>query len=135
MRQNMALSTGFSLIELMIVVSIIGILAVIAIPSYQDYTQRARFTEVIAASEPFKTAVSIALQQGASLAELTNGTHGIPSEPKSTKNLASIKVENGIITSTGTQLSGSATYKLMPNADGSAWTVSGTCLKSGLCSA
>ena len=127
--------SGFSLIELMIVVSIIGILAIIAIPSYQNYAQRARFAEVVGATETFKTAVSLALQQGAALEELVNGTHGIPAEPKSTKNLESIKVENGAITATGTDVVANATYILKPNSDGSAWTVSGTCIKSGLCHA
>ena len=128
-------SSGFSLIELMIVVSIVGILTVIAIPSYQMYTQRARFTEIITTAEPFKTAVSLALQQGAPLAELINGAHGIPAEPKGTKNLASLKVESGTITATATELAANATYILKPNADGSAWTIAGTCLKNGLCNA
>jgi prepilin-type N-terminal cleavage/methylation domain-containing protein len=126
---------GFSLIELMIVVSIIGILAMIAVPSYQNYTQRARFAEVISTTEIFKTAVSLALQQGALLAELTNGKNGIPTGPKSTKNLDNIKVENGIITATGTAIVNNATYILKPNDDGSIWTISGSCLKSGLCNA
>ena len=124
---------GFSLIELMIVVAIIGILAVIAIPSYQSYAQRARFSEVISSTAPFKIAISLALQQGDNLSELNNGAHGIPVEPQSTKNLAHIKVENGIITSTGTKYSGNYTYVLKPNSDGSLWTVDGTCVDAGLC--
>jgi prepilin-type N-terminal cleavage/methylation domain-containing protein len=126
---------GFSLIELMIVVTIIGILAAIAIPSYQNYTRRARFAEVISATEVFKTAVAIALQQGAEPGELTNGSNGIPDAPKSTRNLASILVENGIITSTGTDLVDNASYILKPNSDSSNWTISGTCLKHGFCNA
>lgn len=126
---------GFSLIELMIVVAIIGILAVIAIPSYQNYTKRARFTEVMAATAPFKTAVSLALQQGERLAELNNGAHGIPPEPASTKHLASLNVEKGIIVAASTETAGNATYILKPNADGSAWTVDGTCISAGLCPA
>lgn len=126
---------GFSLIELMIVVAIIGILSTIAIPSYQNYTQRARFAEVIAATEPFKTAISLALQQGAPLSELTNNSHGIPAEPAATKNLSSLKIENGVITATATATASGSTYILKPNTDGSVWVVDGTCIKAGLCEA
>jgi prepilin-type N-terminal cleavage/methylation domain-containing protein len=132
---NRSQSAGFSLIELMAVVTIIGILAAIAIPSYQNYTRRARFAEVMASAEVFKTAVAIALQQGTDLAKLSAGSNGIPDSPKSTKNLASIKVENGIITATGSELVNNATYILQPNNDGSAFSISGTCLKHGFCNA
>lgn len=124
---------GFTLIELMIVVAIIGILSIIAIPSYQNYVERARFAEVITATEPFKTAVSLALQQGISLDQLQTGKNGIPSEPKATKNLAGVKVENGIITATATEIIGNVTYVLKPNADGSIWSLSGSCQKANLC--
>lgn len=115
-------SSGFSLIELMIVVTIVGILSVIAIPSYQNYTERARFVEVMAATEPFKTAVSLALQQGEPLNELTNGAYGIPAAPAATKNLASLTVEKGVITAVGTKAAGGKSYILKPNSDGSVWT-------------
>lgn len=57
-------SGGFTLIELMIVVAIVAILAVIALPAYQSYVKRARFTEVIAATGPAKTAIDVCVQIG-----------------------------------------------------------------------
>jgi type IV pilus assembly protein PilA len=125
--------TGFSLIELMIVVAIIGILTAFAIPSYKIYTKRARFAEVIMATEPFKTAISLAIQQGAVLNEITHNIYGIPPEPLSTKNIASLKVTDGIITAISTIAAGNASLVLTPDEEGSVWTASGTCLNAGLC--
>lgn len=126
-------SKGFSLIELMIVVSIIGILAMIAVPSYQQYTMRARFAEVITTADVYKTAITVALQEGMPLDDVNDGKYGIPSKPKSTKNLAYLRVERGVINAGATEAAGSATYILKPSSDGSSWAVGGTCLKMGFC--
>ena len=53
---------GFTLIELMIVVAIIGILAAIALPAYQTYTQKAKFSEVVQAGTAIKSAIDICFQ-------------------------------------------------------------------------
>lgn len=126
---------GFSLIELMIVIAIIGLLAVIAMPSYERYTARARFTELISIADLYKTAVTLALQEGVADKDLSLGTNGIPEAPTPTNNLASLTVENGIITTTGTTLVNNATYVLTPNKDGTLWAVTGTCLTEGFCHA
>ena len=64
---------GFTLIELMIVVAIIGILAAIALPAYQDYTVKSKVSEGPSVSAPVRTAMGIACSEG-TLANATNAT-------------------------------------------------------------
>lgn len=131
------LQKGFTLIELMIVVAIIGILAAVAIPSYQNYTLKAKFTELVNAVAPFKTAIEICAQDGScvvggALSGITLGTGGIPAST-STTYLSGVAVSTaGVITATATSNGGLAaeTYILTPGirTDGSVtWVPTGTC--------
>ncbi|MGO4379112.1 pilin [Pseudoduganella sp. RAF53_2] len=70
---------GFTLIELMIVVAIIGILAAVAIPAYSDYTAKAKIANAISAADSLKTAVALCAQEaGGDLTNCSNGSGGIP---------------------------------------------------------
>ena len=98
---------GFTLIELMIVVAIIGILAAVALPAYQDYTIRAKVSELVLAASGFKTAISEKAQTDGTDASagvgLTVCTSGKVTDGSVT-NLGVIKVI-GDATKIGTEIS------------------------------
>ena len=68
---------GFSLIELMIVVAIIGILAAVALPAYQDYSNRAKVSEGVSISAAARQAIVLAFNQGTLANGLTNADFGL----------------------------------------------------------
>ncbi len=129
-----SMQKGFTLIELMIVVAIIGILAAVALPAYQDYTVRAKVTEVMLAASSAKTAIS----EGASTLSTMPLTGSVDIQSQSSKYVSGVAYANassatsGTITATAagdTAITGSTITMVGTYASGQVtWVCGGTIL-------
>lgn len=128
---------GFTLLELLIVVTIIGILAAVAVPAYTDYTKKAKFSEVLSISDHYKTAVVNCIQNTGAKTNCNHNSNGIPDQiSTAVGNLATLTVAGGKITATAVSAVDSKTSVLDPNIEPSGlitWSQTGSCVAANLC--
>ena len=127
---------GFTLIELMIVVAIIGILAAVAIPAYQDYTVRAKIQEAVNLSNPHRTSLGIACSEGALRTPSGGGATQITDLGLATPTAYSGKYTSAISAAGDDTTSGTVTLTLaqIGNAVNVGQTIiyTGTCTPGGM---
>ncbi|GMQ78983.1 MAG: pilin [Anaerolineae bacterium] len=131
------LQSGFTLIELMIVVAIIGILAAIAVPAYQDYTIRSRVSEAASLAGATRTAIDIAFSEGYDLTQIPAAAASLNLSPAGSYNSKYVTsvgyVASGVVTVTltgekslGTAKNQTVIYTPTDRGGNLSWAVTGS---------
>ena len=129
---------GFSLMELLIALVIVGILSAMAIPTYNSYTKRAHYSEIVLATQPYKIAVMECFVIAGDLSKCQGGKEGIPANIDQGRDaIKSMTVNHGVITVTPNTKNGlneTDTYILTPMLSGTRlqWKSSGVAVTAGL---
>jgi type IV pilus assembly protein PilA len=138
-KPNRSVIQGFSLLELLLVVALIGILAGFAVPTYQTYLQKTRFMEVVQLSHGVRVAqAACLLQAGHDITLCDTYTELAISTPSATDNTLSVELTatTGVILGQGTGASGDYTFKLTPSIGTGgllSYEVGGSCIDVGFC--
>ncbi len=126
---------GFTLMELLIAIAIVGLLAAIAIPSYMNYERKSQYTQIIQTADSFRPAIASCIQKLSTVTGCNLGANGIPTWAGAAGNVNTLTVTNGVIkvTPTTTVFLATDTYTLTPTYTNGAVTWAATCANVNYC--